>query len=92
MWVNHRYRILYLRHAKTASSSLLCHFKGCGGAANASTGGGSSGADDEGGAAQAEASFKLLPVGSLCLFAPLLALPQLPMPMPPVGWSAPPLL
>lgn len=29
VWVNHRYRALYLRHAKTASSSLFCHFNGC---------------------------------------------------------------
>ncbi|KAL4457551.1 hypothetical protein ABPG75_012416 [Micractinium tetrahymenae] len=27
--VNHLYKIVYLRHAKTASSSLLCHFRGC---------------------------------------------------------------
>ncbi|KAI7843963.1 hypothetical protein COHA_002501 [Chlorella ohadii] len=29
VWVNHKYRIIYLRHAKTGSSSLFCHFNGC---------------------------------------------------------------
>ncbi|PRW56277.1 hypothetical protein C2E21_5166 [Chlorella sorokiniana] len=29
VWVNHRYRIIYLRHAKTGSSSLFCYFNGC---------------------------------------------------------------
>ncbi|EFN58881.1 hypothetical protein CHLNCDRAFT_140783 [Chlorella variabilis] len=29
VFVNHLYRVIYLRHAKTASSSLLCHFSGC---------------------------------------------------------------
>jgi hypothetical protein len=29
VYVNHLYRVLYLRHAKTASSSLFCHFGGC---------------------------------------------------------------
>lgn len=39
VWVNHKYRILYLRHAKTGSSSLFCHFNGCrGGNGQADTG------------------------------------------------------
>ena len=29
VYVNHLYRVIYLRHAKTASSSLFCHFGGC---------------------------------------------------------------
>lgn len=29
VFVNHLYKVVYLRHAKTASSSLLCHFSGC---------------------------------------------------------------
>ena len=29
VWVNHKYRVIYLRHAKTGSSSLFCHFSGC---------------------------------------------------------------
>lgn len=29
MYVNHLYKVLFLRHAKTASSSLFCHFGGC---------------------------------------------------------------
>ena len=97
VWVNHSYRILYLRHAKTASSSLLCHFKGCGEAAN-STGGSSSidagGAGGAGGGAggdaQAETSFKLLPVGVLHSCVAVLALRPLPMPMqPPAGLREP---
>lgn len=27
--MNHLYKVIYLRHAKTASSSLFCHFGGC---------------------------------------------------------------
>lgn len=27
--MNHLYKVVYVRHAKTASSSLLCHFRGC---------------------------------------------------------------
>ena len=52
VFVNHLYKAVYLRHAKTASSSLLCHFNGCREpreGANAS--------------AQAETSFQHLPVG-----------------------------
>lgn len=29
VFVNHLYKVIYLRHAKTASSSLFCHFGGC---------------------------------------------------------------
>ncbi|KAL4423901.1 hypothetical protein ABPG75_001202 [Micractinium tetrahymenae] len=29
VYVNHLYKVLFLRHAKTASSSLFCHFGGC---------------------------------------------------------------
>lgn len=29
VYVNHLYKVIYLRHAKTASSSLFCHFGGC---------------------------------------------------------------
>ena len=29
VFVNHLYRVIYVRHAKTASSSLFCHFGGC---------------------------------------------------------------
>ncbi|KAI3432407.1 hypothetical protein D9Q98_003962 [Chlorella vulgaris] len=29
VYVNHLYKVVYLRHAKTASSSLFCHFGGC---------------------------------------------------------------
>lgn len=29
VFVNHLYKVIYLRHAKTASRSLLCHFSGC---------------------------------------------------------------
>ena len=33
VYVNHLYKVLFLRHAKTASSSLFCHFGGCAAAA-----------------------------------------------------------
>lgn len=29
VFVNHLYRVVYLRFAKAASTSLLCHFGGC---------------------------------------------------------------
>ncbi|KAL4440666.1 hypothetical protein ABPG77_000375 [Micractinium sp. CCAP 211/92] len=45
--VNHLYKVVYLRHAKTASSSLLCHFRGCR-------------AGDSGGQASAALSFEPL--------------------------------
>lgn len=37
VWVNHKLRVLYVRHAKTGSSSLLCHFSGCRGEGAADT-------------------------------------------------------
>lgn len=31
VFVNHAYKLIYIRHPKTGSSSLLCHFNGCNG-------------------------------------------------------------
>ncbi len=55
--VNHLYKVVYLRHAKTASSSLLCHFRGC------------RAGDDGGGQASAVLSFEPLQVHARCLLA-----------------------
>jgi hypothetical protein len=55
VYINHLYKVIYLRHAKTASSSLFCHFGGC------SAKGGEGGAREED-ASKKALSFELLQV------------------------------
>ena len=60
VYINHLYKVIYLRHAKTASSSLFCHFGGC-----SSKGGGEGGGEGGGGeedASKKALSFELLQV------------------------------
>jgi hypothetical protein len=55
VYINHLYKVIYLRHAKTASSSLFCHFGGC------SSPGGEGGGEED--ASKKALSFELLQVG-----------------------------